>query len=224
MHRRGALQGPIVVALFAAMLALSAPAFAQTEFLPAYDDKPLAGPAKAKGAVIWNHGLSRLSESEANTRHRPQGAHTYGNTRRRSEPLVTILFQARVGNRQRSSSARVIQGPRGEGTFPHLEGLAGPLSRRWQQDGQLHEMRPRSFPGSDKTAQLRPSPTAVFCRTPVRAQIRSPRPPSRGPRGARNQHTIRCEGRLTESPLVNCLCPLQVVPLRVHCSVADSWC
>ena len=154
-------------------------------------------------------------ESEANTRHRPQGAHTYGNTRRRSEPLVTILFQARVGNRQRSSSARVIQGPRGEGTFPHLEGLAGPLSRRWQQDGQLHEMRPRSFPGSDKTAQLRPSPTAVFCRTPVRAQIRSPRPPSRGPRGARNQHTIRCEGRLTESPLV-------MFVSVAGCSVASS--
>ena len=55
------------MALFAAILALSAPAFAQTDLLPAYDDKPLAGPAKAKGAVIWNHGLSRLSESEANT-------------------------------------------------------------------------------------------------------------------------------------------------------------
>jgi hypothetical protein len=105
----------------------------------------------------------------------------------------------------------VIQGPRGEGTFPHLEGLAGPLSRRWQQDGQLHEMRPLSLPGSDKTAQLRPSPTAVMCGTPLRAQIRSPRPPSRGPRGARN-HTHPLRWRLTESPLV--------LFVSVVCSVA----
>jgi len=67
MIRRGALQGSILAALIAAAFVLSSPARAQTELLPAYDDKPPAGPAKAKGAVIWNHGLSRLSESEANT-------------------------------------------------------------------------------------------------------------------------------------------------------------
>jgi len=67
MHRRGALQGWVITALFVAALALSRQVNAQTEMLPAYDDKPLAGPVKAKGAVIWNHGLSRLSESESNT-------------------------------------------------------------------------------------------------------------------------------------------------------------
>jgi|LNFM01.1.fsa_nt_gb dienelactone hydrolase len=64
---RGAWRRSVFAALFAATLALSSHARAQTELLPAYDDKPLVGPAKAKGAVIWNHGLSRLSESEANT-------------------------------------------------------------------------------------------------------------------------------------------------------------
>lgn len=67
--RRGA-QGAawrIGLAALAAAILFALPARAQTELLPAYDDAPLAGPAKAKGAVIWNHGLSRLSESEANT-------------------------------------------------------------------------------------------------------------------------------------------------------------
>lgn len=67
MTHQGALRGSLAAMLVAAMLALVAPARAQTELLPAYDDKPLAGPAKAKGAVIWNHGLSRLSESKADT-------------------------------------------------------------------------------------------------------------------------------------------------------------
>lgn len=62
--RRGAWL--IGLAALAATLSFGAPTRAQTELLPAHDDKPLAGPGKAKGAVIWNHGLSRLSESEAN--------------------------------------------------------------------------------------------------------------------------------------------------------------
>jgi dienelactone hydrolase len=64
---RGADRFFAVVALAAAAFGFASQARAQTELLPAYDDKPLVGPAKAKGAVIWNHGLSRLSESESNT-------------------------------------------------------------------------------------------------------------------------------------------------------------
>jgi dienelactone hydrolase len=67
MTGRGALRGALLAVPFAALLALSPGARAQTELRPAYDDAPLAGPSQAKGAVIWNHGLSRLSESEAAT-------------------------------------------------------------------------------------------------------------------------------------------------------------
>lgn len=67
MGGRGSLSAAFLAAHFAALLALSPGARAQTELLPAYDDAPLAGPAKAKGAVIWNHGLSRLSESKSIT-------------------------------------------------------------------------------------------------------------------------------------------------------------
>lgn len=67
MNCRGAYRAFAVAALIAATFVAASPSRAQTEFLPAYDDKPLVGPAAAKGAVIWNHGLSRLSESESNT-------------------------------------------------------------------------------------------------------------------------------------------------------------
>ena len=63
----------IYAALFAsvaiaASLFCAAPASAQTWLAPAYPDATLRGAAKAKGAVIWNHGRSVDSEdSEAPT-------------------------------------------------------------------------------------------------------------------------------------------------------------
>ena len=47
---------------FAALLLASAPARAQLWLDPAYPNRPMLGPAKAAGAVIWSHGRSVDSE------------------------------------------------------------------------------------------------------------------------------------------------------------------
>lgn len=49
------------------VLALAAPAAAQTELVPGYADRPARGPGAAKGAVIYNHGLARVSEGATDT-------------------------------------------------------------------------------------------------------------------------------------------------------------
>lgn len=54
--------------LFAAFLLavlLAGPAAAQTELLPGYADKTARGPANAKGAVIYSHGLARVAEASS---------------------------------------------------------------------------------------------------------------------------------------------------------------
>ncbi len=56
----------LLAALFVFVTAPAAaqtPASAQTELLPGYADHPLRGPAAAKGAVIYSHGLERSAEA-----------------------------------------------------------------------------------------------------------------------------------------------------------------
>ncbi len=63
--RRPILRGPILrgcVALLLAVL-LIGPAAAQTELLPGYADRALRGPAPAKGAVVYSHGLASAAEA-----------------------------------------------------------------------------------------------------------------------------------------------------------------
>lgn len=56
-------------ALAAVFLALwlAAPAAAQTELVAGYADRPARGPQAAKGAVIYSHGLRRVSEGATET-------------------------------------------------------------------------------------------------------------------------------------------------------------
>jgi pimeloyl-ACP methyl ester carboxylesterase len=54
----------VLAALLLAVLA-AAPAAAQTELLPGYADKSARGPAKAKGAIIYSHGLARVAEASS---------------------------------------------------------------------------------------------------------------------------------------------------------------
>jgi hypothetical protein len=56
------LIGAALLALFVAL-----PAHAQSELVAGYDVIPARGPEQAKGAVIWNHGLSRLTEAAGET-------------------------------------------------------------------------------------------------------------------------------------------------------------
>lgn len=62
MHRRCF---PIILLLLGLLVAL--PAAAQTELLPGYPDRAALGPARAKGAIIWNHGRARLAEAAGET-------------------------------------------------------------------------------------------------------------------------------------------------------------
>jgi pimeloyl-ACP methyl ester carboxylesterase len=60
--RRWPALGLLLVALW-----LAAPAAAQTELVAGYPDRAARGPAAAKGAVVYSHGLARVSESTTDT-------------------------------------------------------------------------------------------------------------------------------------------------------------
>jgi dienelactone hydrolase len=56
-----------LLALCVGLWGLAAPAAAQTELVAGYADRALRGPAAAKGAVIYSHGLARVAESATET-------------------------------------------------------------------------------------------------------------------------------------------------------------
>ena len=60
-------RGAAALVMLAVAFAAPLPACAQTELVAGYDTQGPRGPAEAKGAVIWNHGLARLAEAAGET-------------------------------------------------------------------------------------------------------------------------------------------------------------
>lgn len=94
--------------LAALLLSLAAPGLAAAEdfaLVPAYPAQPNAGPAAAKGAVIWNHGVNFLYGTEGADAPLPVFLRLF----RSSGWDVFRLLRPRMAEEQRFSSAQIVK-------------------------------------------------------------------------------------------------------------------
>ncbi|HZB90595.1 MAG TPA: alpha/beta hydrolase, partial [Stellaceae bacterium] len=98
-RRAAALLAATVLALFAPRLAVAG----DFALVPAYPARPNAGPAAAKGAVIWNHGVNFLYGSEGSEAPLPQFLVLF----RDAGWDVFRLLRPRMSEEPRGSSAEI---------------------------------------------------------------------------------------------------------------------